>query len=148
MASLDSSRAGFPARVRPGPSPDGPQAERLSALSPVLLAVADQPMRLIFTSPALQRALGWTGEELAGRNWLELLDAEDLADAGTALGQARETHGIEVTLRGAHRHPARASWPGSLDRGLRRRLFYARRGHERARRAEGAPGPGDRASAP
>ena len=69
------------------------QVQRLGELSPALLLVADSRMRLTFTSAAFQRAVGSDESELDGRNWLELIHAEDLADAGRALDRARESHG-------------------------------------------------------
>ena len=144
MASLDSIPGRLPSAGGLGPSLTAAQAERLAALSPVLVAVSDSQMRLTFTSPALQRVLGWTGEELAGRNWLELLNAEDIADAGSALGRAREKHGTEVafdartvTRSGDWRHLA---WTVTFDAGA---FYAAARDVSEQRRAEGALASGD-----
>ena len=145
MASLDSIPGRLPRAGGLGPSLTQGQAERLSALTPVLVAVADSRMRLTFTSPALQRTLGWGGEELAGRNWLELLHAEDLADAGTALGQARQTHGIELTFEA--RTATRAgdwrwlAWTVAFGEGS---FYCAAEDVSERRRAEHALASGDR----
>jgi PAS domain S-box-containing protein len=80
------------------------RAERLAALSPVLLAIADGDLRLSFVNAALEGALGWTAEELEGRNWLELLHAEDLAGADGALEAARRVHALETTFEARARH--------------------------------------------
>ncbi len=121
MASLDSIPGRLPSAGGLGPSLSPEQAERVAALSPVLIAVSDSRMRLTFTSPALQRVLGWSGEELAGRNWLELLHAEDIADAGTALGRARDDARHRGGLRRPHRHARGRLVPPRLDRLVRRR---------------------------
>ena len=144
MASLRSIPGSLPSAGGPGPSPDGPQAERLAALSPVLLVVADSGRRLISTSPALQRALGWTGDELAGRNWLELFDAADLATADQALTRARKAHGTEVTFetRTSTRSgdPCLLHWTASFEDGC---FYAAARDTTAQRRAEGRLATGD-----
>ena len=144
MASLDSIPGRLPSAGGLGPSPASAQAERLAALSPVLVAVSDANMRLTFTSPALQRELGWTGEELAGRNWLELLSAEDIADAGRALGAARDSQGTEVTFEartatrsGGWRH---LCWTVAFEDAT---FYTAARDVSEQRRAEGALASGD-----
>ena len=144
MASLDSIPGRLPSAGGLGPSLAPAQAERLAALSPVLVAVSDSNMRLTFTSQALQNVLGWSGEELAGRNLLELLSAEDIADAGSALGQARETHGTEVSFeaRTATRSGGwtRLCWNVAFDDGA---FHAAARDLTELRRAEGALASGD-----
>ena len=144
MASLRSIPGSLPSAGGPGPSPDGPQAERLAALSPVLLVVADSGRRLISTSPALQRALGWTGDELAGRNWLELFDAADLAEADQALTRARQAQGTEVTFetRTSTRsgEPCLLHWTASFEDGC---FYAAARDTTAQRRAEGRLATGD-----
>jgi PAS domain S-box-containing protein len=144
MASLDSIPGRLPSAGGLGPSLSPAQAGRLAELSPVLAVVSDSQMRLTFTSPALQRVLGWSGEELAGRNWLELLNAEDIADAGSALGRARETHGIEVDFdaRTATRSGGwrRLAWTVAFDGGA---FYAAARDVTDQRRAEGALASGD-----
>jgi PAS domain S-box-containing protein len=144
MASLKSIPGGLPSVGAPGPSPSGKQTERLAELSPVLLLVADSGMRLVATSPALQRALGWGGEELAGRNWLELFDAGDLVEADRALTRARMSPGTEVTFetrtvrRGAER--CLLLWTASFEDGC----FHAAALDVTAqRRAEGRVTTGD-----
>ena len=90
MASLDSIPGRLPRAGGLGPLLSQGQAERLSELTPVLLAGGGQPDAAHLHAARRSSARsGWSGEELAGRNWLELIHAEDLADAGTALGQAR-----------------------------------------------------------
>ncbi|MBN1530377.1 MAG: PAS domain S-box protein [Thermoleophilaceae bacterium] len=144
MASLKSIPGGLPGVGGPGPSPDGRQAERLAELSPVLLLVADSGMRITSTSPALQRALGWSGEELAGRNWLELFDAADLATADQALHRARTTPGTELNFetrtvrRGAER--CLLHWTAAYADGC---FHAAARDITAQRRAEGRLATGD-----
>jgi PAS domain S-box-containing protein len=139
MASLDSIPGRLPSAGGLGPSLSPAQAERVAALSPVLIAVSDGRMRLTYTSPALQRVLGWSGEELAGRNWLELLHAEDIADAGTALGRARAAYDTEVAFEA--RTATRAggwchlAWTVAFDGG---NFYAAARDVSEQRRAEGA----------
>jgi PAS domain S-box-containing protein len=144
MASLKSIPGGLPRLGGPGPSPDPRQAERLAALSPVLLLVADAGMRVTATSPALQRALGWNGNELAGRNWLELFDAGDLAATDQALTRARMSPGTEVSFetRTVRRGeaPCLLHWTASFEDGS---FHAAARDVTAQRRAEGRVASGD-----
>jgi PAS domain S-box-containing protein len=144
MASLRSIPGTLPSAGGSGPSPDGRQAERLALLSPVLLVVADADRRLTSNSPALQRALGWTGDELAGRNWLELFEAQDLASADQALSRARQVQGMEVTFE--TRTSTRSGetclllWTASFEDGC---FYAAARDTTAQRRAEGRVASGD-----
>ena len=116
------------------------QVERLGQLSPALLLVADPQLRLTFTSVAFQRAVGADAAELTGRNWLELLHAEDLADAGRALDRAREAHLRGGGVRGPHLHPGRRLAVALLDGVLRERPLLRRRpGRERPQARRGRP---------
>ncbi|HEV2874128.1 MAG TPA: EAL domain-containing protein [Thermoleophilaceae bacterium] len=53
------------------------EAERIASLSPVLLASADDDLRLIHLNGAWERALGWQPEDLAGSRIVDLVHAED-----------------------------------------------------------------------
>ena len=120
------------------------QVQRLGELSPALLLVADSRMRLTFTSAAFQRAVGSDASELTGRNWLELIHAEDLADAGRALDRARESHRAEVVFEA--RTSTRAgdwrwlSWTASYENG---HFCAAAQDVSDRKRAEGALASGD-----
>ena len=103
------------------------QVQRLGELSPALLLVADSRLRLTFTSAAFQRAVGSDADELTGRNWLELIHAEDLADASRALDRARESHRRRGDVRGPHLHPGRRLALALLDGVLRQRPLLRRR---------------------
>jgi PAS domain S-box-containing protein len=144
MASSHSipRRLSQPSRKAGELAPD--RARRLAELSPLLLAAFDSRLRLTWTSPALERTLGAAPGDLDGRNWLELIAAEDLAGAGRALERAREAPGAEVALE------ARTLTRAGELRSLAWRVVYEAGGFLAAaadltaqRRAEGALASGD-----
>jgi PAS domain S-box-containing protein len=82
------------------------EAERLTEASSVLLASADNDLRLIFLNRAWERMLGWLPEELAGSPVLELLHADDLEKTALTFTAARANGLAEIDLevRVATRH--------------------------------------------
>jgi PAS domain S-box-containing protein len=82
------------------------EAERLTEASSVLLASADNELRLIFLNRAWERMLGWLPEELAGSHVLDLLHADDLEKTALTFTAARANGLAEIDLevRVATRH--------------------------------------------
>jgi PAS domain S-box-containing protein len=92
---------------RPDPTaalrPDA--AARLFALSHDLMGAIDRDGRLVWTNPAWEATLGWTAEELAEMNYLELVHPDDrarisIAEAALTGGAA---HWPDTELRVRHR---------------------------------------------
>jgi PAS domain S-box-containing protein len=81
-------------------------AARLFALSHDLMGAIDRDGRLVWTNPAWEEALGWTAEELAAMNYLELVHPDDvqrirLAESELVTGAA--AHWPDTELRVRHR---------------------------------------------
>ena len=57
--------------------PVSSEAERIADLSPVLLASADEELRLIHLNRAWERVLGWQPEDLTGSRIIDLVHADD-----------------------------------------------------------------------
>jgi PAS domain S-box-containing protein len=80
-------------------------AARLFSLSHDLMGAIDRTGRLVWTNPAWETTLGWTSEELAEMNYLELVHPDDrpritVAEAALAGGAP---HWPDTELRVRHR---------------------------------------------
>jgi PAS domain S-box-containing protein len=97
----DQNRNSTPASLPPD------AAARLFALSHDLMGAIDRSGRLVWTNAAWEETLGWTPEELAEINYLELVhpdDHEQLLVAHSALvGGAPEWPPTELRVRARER---------------------------------------------
>jgi PAS domain S-box-containing protein len=82
--------------------------ERFRALmdnAPDVVDIVEADGTVRYVSPSVARVLGWTPEEIQGRNSLELLDPEQVPEVAASLAQVVATpgRGPVVTLRMRHR---------------------------------------------
>jgi PAS domain S-box-containing protein len=79
------------------------QSSRFMELSLDLLGVGDFNGYLRHANPAYQRILGYTGEELVGQPWIELIHPGDrnrmLAETEKMIASGGETRGFEARVR-------------------------------------------------
>jgi PAS domain S-box-containing protein len=68
------------------------------------IAVAGADGTIVYVSPAYGRILGYPVEALVGRNWLDLIHADDAPDATKLLAHILETPGGSVQAQVRERH--------------------------------------------
>ena len=103
--------------------------QRLFETSQDLIFVTDGYGRFVRVSPSVTRILGWTPEELTGRDGAEFADPEDVEAARVEIRQARrgqQIHNFRARYRHKDGHAVPLLWMGVWSETDRRYYFVGR----------------------